>query len=135
MLTGAKTLTTKPTGLCRRHNSEKGKGDATDTRSKGRANHPRDDGVEPGYRRLAVGRLIARDGGVGDGGGGEAMTTKETNKTAHATLTLTVTYENMRLIDVVEAAREATENCRGYGRVEGFLDLHHTGRIYVGDLE
>ena len=51
-----------------------------------------------------------------------------------ATLTLTITYNHIRLLDVIEAAKEIVEKATEQGAVEGYLDLHSTDRIDVEDL-
>lgn len=51
-----------------------------------------------------------------------------------ATLTLTITYEHTRVLDVIDSAREVIEKASEQGAVVGYLDLHSTGRIDVEEL-
>ncbi len=51
-----------------------------------------------------------------------------------ATLHLTITYNHVRVLDVIESAKEVVEKACEQGATEGFLELHSTGRIDVGDL-
>lgn len=59
---------------------------------------------------------------------------KPKSETAGATLTLTITYEQARLTDILDAAREVIEKATEQGAAEGYLDIHRTGRIPVDDL-
>lgn len=52
-----------------------------------------------------------------------------------ATLTLTITYNQTRMVDAIDAAREVVEKAKEQGAVEGYLEFHSTGRIDVNELD
>lgn len=54
---------------------------------------------------------------------------------AHATLTLTIEFTDDTLPDIIEASREIIEKAQETGKVEGYLDVHTSGRIFVEDLK
>lgn len=54
--------------------------------------------------------------------------------TGSATLHLTITYNQVRVLDVIDSAREVIEKACEQGGCEGFLEMHSTGRIDVEDL-
>lgn len=60
---------------------------------------------------------------------------KKKASTCTATLTLTIEYSEKSLPDVFEAVKETIDKAREMARVEGYLDLHHTGRIFLEDLQ
>ena len=51
-----------------------------------------------------------------------------------ATLHLTITYQHVRVLDVIESAREVVEKACEQGAADGFLEIHSMNRIDVGDL-
>ena len=54
---------------------------------------------------------------------------------AGAVLTLTIEYDHaIRLLDILEAAREIIDKASEQAKVEGYLALSHTGRIDVKEL-
>ena len=57
-----------------------------------------------------------------------------TTNDAHATLTLSISYDQARLADILEAAKEVIEKATEQGKVDGYLDLHRVGRIPADDL-
>ena len=54
--------------------------------------------------------------------------------TGSATLHLTITYNQVRVVDVIESAKDVIERACEQGGCEGYLELHTTGRIDIGDL-
>ena len=59
---------------------------------------------------------------------------KSKSEPAGGSLVLTITYEKTRLPDMLDAIREVIEKAAEQGKVDGYLDLHRTGRIFVEDL-
>lgn len=51
-----------------------------------------------------------------------------------ATLHLTISYNQVQIIDVIESAKEVVEKACEQGGCEGFLEIHATGNIDVQDL-
>lgn len=62
------------------------------------------------------------------------MTKPKNEVVGSATLHLTITYQHVRVLDVIESAREVVEKACEQGGCEGHLELHSVGRIDVEEL-
>ena len=59
---------------------------------------------------------------------------KKVEKVGTAVLTLTITYQHARILEVIESAREVIEKASEQGAVEGNLVLNRSDSIAVDEL-
>ena len=58
----------------------------------------------------------------------------EKRKKSGATLSLTITYDDTSLPDILEHAKEVIEKATEQAKCEGFIDLHRAERLFIEDL-
>lgn len=59
----------------------------------------------------------------------------EKRRKSAATLSLTITYDDETLPNILEHAKEVIEKATEQAKVEGYLDLHRAERVFIEDLK